>query len=528
MSDNGLEGQYASIHELIKKREGIPNVARCVSFSEISKEDYNLNLQRFINPVYFSESHKRSNSEEILNLSDISQVIRPKREAVTIDYPFVNMAKLANEPSNYVLKTEILPKKKSYSRSRPLLKEDALLIGTVGGVLKPTLFHYDKTPIYLGTNVIALRINQEKLDFEYLISELNSDFIRNQVKKLPMGTTIPHIKKSDILSIAIRVPKKNEQSKIFNEWITSIAEEKIGSLNIEKEKLFAEEFDLIHDLHHTLKNELTILRGAFKSINRYLIEKEKSGERVNLNEPIRKMRKGADPNLHDTVSDKIKSTEDSIEHLSKFVTDYKTILKFDPKNQKREWIQLRDFIKNIFSEYKGFKYDVEEEIFNINPKSRADNYQIFADVSILRLVLTNIIENALEHGFKDEKKEHIIKAVIRDFSDEDNFVKITDQAGKFIDTVNIGDEYVELIIKNNGRPIKENLNADDYFSKGKSYSKKAGKGLGGYHIKKGIKSMGGKVNLLDLENDESFNFGLSIKFPINIAKSPNWTLAFTL
>jgi len=269
-----------SASKLIRGRDPVKSVARSVGFSTILKLNCDLSVNKHLSPIHFPSEHRRTGSEKLLKISDLVNVIRPKREKVSQEHPFVNMTELSNEASNYVLDVKNLPKKKRYSKYRPLLQEDSLLVGTVGGVLKPTLFQFSITPIFLGSNVYPLRVDTGKIDPKYLIFELNSEFVKKQVKKFTKGATIPHINRSDLMSIVVRVPERLEQARLFNEWITSIARNKIESLNIEKEKLFSEEFDLIYDMHHTLKNELSILKGAFRDIKGYLLQKSKSKDDV--------------------------------------------------------------------------------------------------------------------------------------------------------------------------------------------------------------------------------------------------------
>jgi signal transduction histidine kinase len=526
-SQSDFDITSCSVSELIQKREKVQNISREVDFSSILDMNDNLSVNKHISPIYFPEVHERSDSEKLMKLCDLVNVIRPKRERVTQEHPFVNMTELSDEPSDYVLDYKSLPKKRKYSNNQPLLNEDALLVGTVGGVLKPTLFQFNNNPIFLGSNVYSLRIDTPEIDPEYLIFELNTVFVKNQVKRYTKGTTIPHINKSDLLNIVIRVPEKQEQARLFNEWITGIARNKIESLNIEKEKLFSDEFDLIHDMHHTLKNELSILKGAFRDIKVYMVQKSKSKKVIDLTEPIREIKEGADPSLYDTVEEKINATERSLHQMSSFVRDYKTILKFDPKNQNPQWVKLKDYLLNLCSEYKGFDYIVEEETSVEPGGTNIESYQLKVDKALLRMIVTNVIENARNHGFSNYKGEKLIEILIRDNFDTTSYTDIKDSSGNIIDQVDVSDNWIEVVVRNTGEIIEDDDDPKKVFERGVGKGGGNNKGIGLSHVNKAMKSLKGEVEIVR-PNDSIFSFEIRLKFPLSIGKSPNWDTIDTI
>lgn len=511
----------SSASDLIREKVTVPKVARNVNQSSILELDCDLRVHKYVNPIYFPEEYKRSESEQLLKIEDLVTVIRSKREKVTNEHPFVNMTQLSDQASNYLLDLKGLPKKKNYSKDQPLLREDALLVGTVGGNLKPTLFQYNSNPIFLGSNVYSLRIDSDRIDPEYLIFELNTEFVKKQVSRYTKGVTIPHINKSDLMNIVVRVPEKREQARLFNEWITGIARNQLESLNIEKEKLFSEEFDLIHDMHHTLKNELTILKGAFRDIKSYLYKKSKSKKVVDLAESIREIKKGADPSLYDSVDQKLVAMEKSLFQMSSFVKDYKSILKFDPKKQNAEWIYLKDFLENLCSEYPDFEYSVIEEITDKTSSTKVESFQLKIDKGLFRMIITNIIENAKNHGFEGLESNKFIEFIIRDTYDEPDFRDIKDSSGKIIDQIDIADNWIELVVRNTGRIGGEEIDFQKVFERGYGKGSEKNRGIGLTHVQKAMKSIKGKVEIIK-PDDPIFTFEIKLKFPVSIGKSPNY------
>ena len=114
---------------------------------------------------------------------------------------------------------------------------------------------------------------------------------------------------------------------------------------------------------------------------------------------------------------------------------------------------------------------------------------------------------------------HHIRIHIRDFIEESNSTELpVEQKGK--------DEYpelefgIELLIMNNGEAMREDFYSSKFFERGQSTTGLKSKGLGGNHIKKGVESIGGKVELIEPNDDEEFTFKISLKFPMKITKSP--------
>lgn len=63
-------------------------------------------------------------------------------------------------------------------------------------------------------DMVALRPNEDAVDGKYLLAALRSQQTKEQVKAFSVGTTIPHLKKSDFPKLFIPIPPKNIQKKI--------------------------------------------------------------------------------------------------------------------------------------------------------------------------------------------------------------------------------------------------------------------------------------------------------------------------
>lgn len=69
-------------------------------------------------------------------------------------------------------------------------------------------------------DMIALKINNKKIDFRYLLAVLRTKFMQEQIFAFHVGTLIPHLKKADFDSIIIPIPPKKLEKFIGVYYIT--------------------------------------------------------------------------------------------------------------------------------------------------------------------------------------------------------------------------------------------------------------------------------------------------------------------
>lgn len=82
--------------------------------------------------------------------------------------------------------------------------------GTPGGVCvvpNPVSF-------CIAQDMVALRADPDKFDWKYLFAALRSNFVRSQIEALNVGTSIPHLKKTDFNRIVIPKPNISDQKVI--------------------------------------------------------------------------------------------------------------------------------------------------------------------------------------------------------------------------------------------------------------------------------------------------------------------------
>ena len=105
--------------------------------------------------------------------------------------------------------------------------------GTPGGVCVVP----DPVPFCIAQDMVALRADSNKFDWKYLFAALRSRFVRSQIEALNVGTSIPHLKKTDFNRIVIPKPNIKDQ-RVIGEIYFSI-NDKI-ELNLQMNKTLEE------------------------------------------------------------------------------------------------------------------------------------------------------------------------------------------------------------------------------------------------------------------------------------------------
>jgi type I restriction enzyme M protein len=453
---------------------------RVVSNDQVIANDLNLNIGRYF-------------QEEIdgVEIGSLVEVISGQRLDVTRG----KLLKIRNLKDDIVdnqlnldLVDEVIIPTNLNSKK---ITESCVLLALRWKSLKPTYFEFNGTPIYITSDIIALRPNADKLDTHFFIQELYSTSVLNQSKAFLIGVTVPMIRKEDLLKIKIQIPNQLDKK-------SSLVEQKAlvkGALNAyfrskENELLLEREFRGVVDdktrelqsIKHTFRQYLSALMSNVSGSKKFI--KKHEGMPISLGMIYSK-------NLNQTFGEHLQSLEDNIQSLNKLLFELPEAASSKP--QKFNIIQL------IKESQKRFK---QEEIFVFDEfyidKGSFDEGGLISEPDILISeehfynLFSNIITNAVVHGFKDSVKNNIIKILL-------SYDKST--------------EMVKLEISNNGKPIPEKFTLKHLITKGEKTTDSSGTGTGGSDIYSIIKEYKGKFDVINLKN-EDFPVTYVIDFPI--------------
>lgn len=459
---------------------------RKIVIDEIASNDYNLSVNRYV----FEDLGL--NVEEKKSLVKLKNLIKPisRKRAEVPEGKFVRIRDLADNTVDYIKSFNDLEE----IELRPyvnLLENDTLLVATTWKSLKPTLFQGDSGNIfYDSSTILASKVDETIIDKEYLILELQKEYVQSQIEQRRTGTAVTRISRKDFLDIEIVVPTLEVQNKrkySFKEAIIKEHQDKFKELMQEYGIDVADENSFLrHKIAGTLKN----LRGSFTKLKN-IIDNQIANK------------------LPEVYNFKVDERLDSnfLDYLNRMERDLNSILgsvqaagiELSLHEKKLETINFLKFIENYVTEVQNRK-DLE---FNISLQHDEDalreykvkEVNIRGNKELLHQAFDNIIENAERHAFVHDRN-NIIQVYIRfDFS-----------------AMNLVVEFA-----NNGIQLPKAFSVEKFLRKGSKSNLKGGNGMGGWMIHEIMKKHNGNLSITDYSNSEiEIITGVLLTFPIEI------------
>jgi type I restriction enzyme M protein len=347
----------------------------------------------------------------------------------------------------------------------------ALLLATIGDRLKPSFIDTLDQVVAIQKNVAIYSIHEKRVFVDYLIQELNKEYVNKQVLRLFKGSAIKHINKKDILSLIIDLPDLTSQQKEIVKREKQIRFEKlILESGFEKQlELFKREQEAdLSSKRHMLNQEVSSLNsiveyfsGEFNShengikLDTILDERDGTTMQILLNSLAETVK---------VISNQVNLLSNKVAPTNKEVFDVKLFLKKIVKRESNKAFRMTEF------------YD--EEI--TNTITRIDKEQF-------RNVFKCVLNNAKRHGFVEAAKSHIFKITMKDNGD-----------------------YISLLLENNGLPLPKGVTKQSYSTKSIKAGKTGNTGIGGWHVAEFAKSNNLEWDLIN-SPEEEFKVGVKFK-----------------
>jgi type I restriction enzyme M protein len=467
---------------------------RLASNRTIKEFDYNLDVHRHFAPkISVDDGIKK------VKLVELVKVIKGQRNSGILKGKFVRIRDLHEDKLQYTLDVNVI-KNIEIPKTAKRINESCILLATRWKTLKPTYFKYADDPIFIITDIIALKVDEVKVNISYLINELHSDFVVKTIDSYRIGDVIPYIRKEDILNITLPLLSLEEQKAKIQGIRETLAKEKGKELDLFK-KIHGLEVDITEQnthLRHSLAGPSSNLKGSFTNIKSIINEKllPKFPELMNL--------KVSEEHEY-TFGKYMEMIERDIYKIANSVGKQ---LKVDTgiESKKLKQVEIVSFLQNYVNEYieKGnlifeFRFDVDEETFRDSSGEIIETY-IRGNKDLLNDLFNNLIDNAVSHAFKPDLKNRIDILLMRN-----------SEIGKVNE--------IYILFSNTGRPFPEDFKYSDFVRKGSKAGINAGDGYGGWYINEIIKKMKGNLNIIDetgpeglTETDLATSF--EITFPI--------------
>lgn len=458
-----------------------------VDFKTIKKNKYDLSVERyFLNEI-----------ENGVKLKDILTLINSSKFSDINVGKFVKIKDLRNDVVNFKLDIDSIETKQFNPITSKKIEQNCLLLTTIWKTLKPTYFKYTGIPIFISNDIIALNVDENRVNVNYLINELYEKYVEKQLEKYRIKAIIPILKREDLFNIKIELPS----IEIQNLRYFSKAEEHIKNIFAESNKVFYETKLTIEDensfLRHQIAGSLKNIRGSFKFIKKILEEQVKPSI-PNLDNLK------ADIKLETTLSNYLNIIERDLKLINNAVNKAGNkidlldlnIENFDLLQFLREYVESLKIRSNNF--YK-VTLDIDE---NMMRENEINAIMIQGDKDIIRKMFDNIIENAEKHAFSN-------------IINNGNKIKI-ELLYDFIDS------NVQIDISNTGKPLSENLTFESIIRKGYTSGINAGDGVGIWYVNEVMKIHHGKFGYTDetsLEGiDSEYVTTIELTFPITHVK----------
>lgn len=437
------------------------------------------------------------------------------KSGLTTAGKYVRIRDLADDRLNYLLDVNNVSLSELPKQSFEV-KASALLLALRWNTLKPTYFEYKGESIFVNNDIIALEVDDKKVDIAYLINELQADYVLNSVRSLRTGTTIPTIRKQDLFMVEIVLPPIEKQQSKMKRVKETLFFEKNKELDILR-KIHGLENELVEQntyLRHSLAGRANNLSGSIKSLTKI------------LNEQILPLL----PNAMD-----LKETPLSTLSLGKYISiierDIKKISEGLTKairvenaieEKKLQPVDIIEFLENYTGELKARKdlryrmdFSIDIDAFKDEDGTRIKTL-ILANTDLLTDLFNNLIKNAEVHAFT-EFPARVTAQRTRPNSNSHNRIEIYVMLNSDKGVGNEEESDIVILVSNTGKGFPENFNFSDFIRKGSKAGKHSGDGFGGWYINEIIKKFNGQLDIIDEQGVEGLpDTDLSTSFEITI------------
>jgi type I restriction enzyme M protein len=365
-------------------------------------------------------------------------------------------------------------------------------LATRWNTLKPTWFEYSGESICLRLgDILPFKIRENLVDKAFLINELHSDYVQEQLESYRLGTTIPFIRKNDLLDVVVRIPsfgtpnslelQKAKFQGIFEEIIKS--KEKESGYDKKFSEVIESQIRDFQSLKHTIRQYLSPLKSNVSGTRKFL--KRNEGKSISLGMIYSR-------NLDQTLDQHLMSIEGIIDSINKLLLG----------NEQKQFIRGKtDLVEIIHICQRKFK---QEDIFyftepEIDIESLLDENEnpikptIGLNSDQFESLFSNVVDNAVNHGFRVKKSGYIVRVSIKH-----------------------SDGCMIMIISNNGQPFEEGFTIKDLTTLGEKTTDSSGTGTGGADIKKIVESADGTFDIVSNPTEDIFKVSYIFKFPLII------------
>ncbi|SJN52318.1 Type I restriction-modification system, DNA-methyltransferase subunit M [Sphingobacterium faecium PCAi_F2.5] len=462
-----------ALNSLIHSNNEDVNTVRIVDIRQIRANDYNLSVVR-----YFKKKI------DGVKLRDILKLVRGQSGNLPETGKLVRIRDLKDDKVDFTLDASNLGETELKRHDIHLISESCLLLAIRWKTLKPTLFEFKGEPIFRSRDILSFELNDLIVDKAYLINELHTEYVQEQLESYRLGSYMPFIRRDDLMEVIIKLPSLQEQrAKVQGIYELS---DKIKSLQEERNALahgkaigqFSEFASLKHTLGRPRQNILDWSDNLLDFLN-----KEKEGfvalnkafsefYEIDITSALREIKR--DVNF---ITDVLEKGENGL-----VLSEY-----------EKQIIPLTD-INNVINDLSnnGFKFKIKKLLLK---GEKLKERGIYANETLFKTLLDNILTNANKYAFDNKAKGNEI------------VIELTEV-----------DDSLTMELGNNGKPFPKNFDREKFITKYSTADSTSsnGSGLGGYDIHRIATDFNNPDWVLSLNQDPFFLVKFKFQFPIKL------------
>ena len=488
----------AALIRLIQGNGVNEDALRSVDNAQLQASDYNLSVAR-----YFQQAIQADKNERLVKLKDILHEVRSQRGNLPETGKLVRVRDLKEDKVDFSLNVSAIENVALRRGGIRQINKKCLLLATRWRSLKPTIFVFEDTPVYVPQDVLAFKVDESVVEYGYVINELHADYVLEQLEAYRIGSAVPYLRKDDLLEVVVKLPSLSEQkAKVKGIFELSrklrILQEENNSLALGvSSKLFESVSTIKHSLGKPLLNIGSSLRNIESALSRLSPEWQKTrlNERYDL-----------------TIKDTIDSIFGNLELIHSIIDKNESVL--DVSNYELDEMEFLEFIGRYVNNVKAAEKKNVTTNLSINPdfQSRFNNKAfIRGDAKLLEVGLNAIVENANRHAFTDTSRKYKLEFVV-------SVVDAPVLKSQAADLNSKRNTYIKVEVANNGISFPANYTLEKLIRKNSFAGETGNTGQGGFDLNEIIKYHNHGVSTLELITDDfttEFTTKYSFLIPLN-------------
>ena len=453
----GRRGKKVFDEGLLKKQ--MQEVSRAVSNEDVAANGY-----RLLPKQYLLKLDEGVNCCLLKDLCELQGAIRVNQEVKAQYGEFVSIKGLSTSFPTSSLRKEPAKFKNDLDRGFAIDKPSIFVLRTLPSASALSLGYVDENtglPFLCGGDFhFALTVKSSNITAQYLMLQLQSEYVWKQVKAFGMGPGMARISVDDFINLRIPMVSLSEQEKL----VLKAVEGTLSDVERARSKEAEQYRKGVHTRKHALSQTVSSLSSRWNKLANYARKKNE----ITLSDIIPGVNKLSVAEQIDAIDNLIKLVEQQVENLAEVKVNVKSIDTFNPTQLIVDYI--RRYQSNLYLPVVEFT-DVE---------SKDDT--ITFPMSVLEQIFNNIISNAVEYGFHNTETPGN-KIRFRCFKEDTNII---------------------IEIANNGEPLKEGVEAENIFTPNFStlLNTRGHSGTGATEIRSMMEQFGGSVEAYSTPKEE--------------------------